>query len=62
MINPQPSISKEFLYQKIFGDGEFIAAGYIVLPVGGKKPSKGSKDNAYVNIFLDLENVMLICC
>lgn len=51
LIKPQPSASKEFQYQKIFGDGDFIAAGYIILPVGGKKPSKGSKDNAYVSLF-----------
>ena len=69
LIKPQPSASKEFQYQKIFGDGDFIAAGYIILPVGGKKPSKGSKDNAYVGLFFPLhkeqsDNCLsgILCC
>ncbi|KAH8117000.1 Mif2/CENP-C like-domain-containing protein [Phellopilus nigrolimitatus] len=48
MMAPRPAANDDFLYQKIFGDGEFIAAGQLILPVGGKKPSKGTKDNTYV--------------
>lgn len=36
-------------FQKIFGDGDFIAAGHLIIPVGSEKPSKGTKDNTYVS-------------
>ncbi|KAI5116067.1 hypothetical protein M0805_005580 [Coniferiporia weirii] len=48
MVIPRTAANNDFAYQKIFGDGEFIAAGQLILPVGGKKPSKGTKDNTYV--------------
>ncbi|THH12011.1 hypothetical protein EW145_g281 [Phellinidium pouzarii] len=48
MVIPRSATNNDFSYQKIFGDGEFIAAGQLILPVGGKKPSKGTKDNTYV--------------
>ncbi|EIN07013.1 hypothetical protein PUNSTDRAFT_135711 [Punctularia strigosozonata HHB-11173 SS5] len=48
MVQPRASENATFLYQKIFGDGEFIAAGELILPVGGEKPSKNSKDNTYI--------------
>lgn len=39
-----------FKFQKIFGDGDFIAAGQLIIPVGSEKPSKGTKDNTYVSM------------
>ncbi|KAL5532775.1 MIF2 [Sanghuangporus sanghuang] len=48
MLTPRAAADDAFLYQKVFGDGEFIAAGQLILPVGGKKPSKGTKDNTYI--------------
>jgi centromere protein C len=36
------------MYQKVFGEDQFIAAGVVFIPVGGKKPGKHSKDNSYV--------------
>lgn len=48
MVTPKPAANNEFMFQKIFGDGDFIAAGQLIIPVGGKKPSKGTKDNTYV--------------
>ncbi len=52
----QAAADNNFLFQKIFGDGEFIAAGQLIIPVGGKKPNKGTKDNTYVrtDLFLPL--------
>ena len=44
MVTPKPAANNEFAFQKIFGDGEFIAAGQLLIPVGGKKPSKGTKE------------------
>ena len=52
MVIPRPAANNNFAFQKIFGDGEFIAAGQLIIPVGGKKPSKGTKDNTYVGILL----------
>ncbi|ODO05031.1 hypothetical protein I350_05643 [Cryptococcus amylolentus CBS 6273] len=37
-----------FKYQKVFGEGGFMAAGVVYVPVGEKKNTKPSKDNAYV--------------
>lgn len=48
MVTPKPAANNDFAFQKIFGDGEFIAAGQLIIPVNGKKPSKGTKDNTYV--------------
>ncbi|EJD02264.1 uncharacterized protein FOMMEDRAFT_86864 [Fomitiporia mediterranea MF3/22] len=48
MITPEPAMNNEFLYQKIFGDGDFIAAGELIVPVNGRKPSKASRDNTYI--------------
>lgn len=38
-----------FRYQKVFGEDVFLAAGVVEIPVGGEKPGKFSKDNAYVS-------------
>ncbi|EJD53167.1 hypothetical protein AURDEDRAFT_148985 [Auricularia subglabra TFB-10046 SS5] len=48
MVNPKPAEKNDFLFQKIFGDGDFIAAGQLVIPPGKKKPVKPSRDNSYV--------------
>ncbi|KAF5373880.1 hypothetical protein D9758_000637 [Tetrapyrgos nigripes] len=47
-VHPQPAANNEWLFQKIFGDDQFIAAGQLVIPVEGKKPSKSTKDNTYI--------------
>lgn len=39
----------EFLYQKVFGEDQFIAGGFVYLPVKTQKPGKPSRDNAYVS-------------
>ena len=59
MLTPKPAANNDFLYQKVFGDGEFIAAGQLILPVGGKKPSKGTKDNTYVSGFSTAEGKLV---
>ncbi|KAG6848207.1 hypothetical protein H0H93_002319 [Arthromyces matolae] len=35
-------------FMKAFGDADFIAAGVLEIPPGGKKPTKQTKDNTYV--------------
>lgn len=54
MIEPKQSTNSDFAFQKVFSDGEFVASGQVVLPVGGKKPSKSSKDNTYVSILFSI--------
>jgi len=38
----------DYSYQKIFSEGERVAAGYIHLDPGAEKPNKSSKDNSYL--------------
>ncbi len=49
MFEPQLAANNEWSYQKIFGDGDFIASGQLTIPVAGRKPSKSSKDNTYAS-------------
>jgi centromere protein C len=49
MVRTKPAENDEFQFQKIFGDAGFIAAGQLLIPPGGKKPSKNTKDNSYVS-------------
>jgi len=48
MVQPKPAENNDRFFQKVFGDGEFIAAGQLVIPPKGRKPSKGTKDNTYM--------------
>lgn len=50
IIDPKPAANSEWFFQKVFGDGEFIAAGQLRIPPKGRKPSKGTKDNTYVSL------------
>ncbi|KAJ6499184.1 Mif2/CENP-C like-domain-containing protein [Mycena sanguinolenta] len=56
MFSPAAAANNEWFFQKIFGDGDFIAAGQIVIPPKGRKPSKPSKDNTF--IFLVIEGAV----
>ncbi|KAH9952029.1 Mif2/CENP-C like-domain-containing protein [Amylocystis lapponica] len=48
MLTPKPAANHEFYFQKIFGDGDFIAAGQLIIPPNKQKPTKGTKDNTFV--------------
>jgi hypothetical protein len=48
MVTPRASANNDWFFQKVFGDGDFIAAGQLMIPPKGLKPSKGTKDNTYV--------------
>lgn len=50
-VNPKTVVGPdfEFQYEKIFGEEKFIASGIVEIPVGGSKPAKPSRDNAYVS-------------
>ncbi|KAJ7480183.1 Mif2/CENP-C like-domain-containing protein [Mycena galericulata] len=48
MFKPTPVGGGQWLFQKVFGDGDFMAAGQLVIPAQGRKPAKGTKDNTYI--------------
>jgi centromere protein C len=50
LLSPKQVPNSSFLYQKVFGEDQFIAAGMVVIPVGASKPAKHSKDNSYVGV------------
>ncbi|WFD21176.1 mitotic fidelity of chromosome transmission- protein [Malassezia caprae] len=52
-IRPRPAFNQKFSYEKIFGVGDFMAAGVLVIPQGGEKPTKPSKDNNYTFVVLE---------
>ena len=47
-----------FFFQKIFGDAEYMAAGQLLIPVNGRKPTKTTKDNTYVRYHLFLSPLL----
>ncbi|KAI0797485.1 Mif2/CENP-C like-domain-containing protein [Abortiporus biennis] len=48
MLHLKAATNGDFLFQKVFGDNDFIAAGQLVIPPGSQKPTKGTKDNTFV--------------
>ena len=52
MSRETPAKKADYSYQKIFSDGDNIAAGHIQLEPGAEKPNKSSKDNSYVGCIL----------
>ncbi|KAI8989830.1 Mif2/CENP-C like-domain-containing protein [Trametes punicea] len=48
MVAPKAAAQGAFYFQKIFGDGDFLAAGQLIIPPHSTKPTKGTKDNTFV--------------
>ncbi|KAJ7102397.1 Mif2/CENP-C like-domain-containing protein [Mycena belliarum] len=48
MFKPTAAAGGAWFFEKIFGDGDFMAAGQLVIPPQGQKPPKGTKDNTYI--------------
>ena len=48
MVAPKPAAQGSFLFQKIFGEGDYLASGQLVIPPNSTKPSKSTKDNTFV--------------
>jgi hypothetical protein len=49
-VNHRPAANNDFFFTKVFGDGEYIAAGQLRIPPKMNKPSKMTKDNTYVRL------------
>lgn len=52
MSREVPAKKADYSYQKIFSEGDNVAAGHIQLEPGAEKPNKSSKDNSYVRFTL----------
>lgn len=50
MVQPKAAGQGAFYFQKIFGDGDFLAAGQLIIPPHSTKPTKGTKDNTFVRL------------
>ncbi|KAJ7154180.1 Mif2/CENP-C like-domain-containing protein [Mycena filopes] len=61
MFIPSAAANNEWFFQKIFGDGDFIAAGQIVIPPKGRKPSKPSKDNTFIFFVIEGAVNLKVC-
>ncbi|KAF9473012.1 hypothetical protein BDN70DRAFT_867845 [Pholiota conissans] len=48
MATPKLAADRNWTFERIFGDDEFVAAGKLVIPPRSRKPSKAAKDNTYV--------------
>ncbi|THH20901.1 hypothetical protein EW146_g546 [Bondarzewia mesenterica] len=48
LVDYKSAINNEFFFQKTFSDGQYMAAGQLMIPPKGHKPSKLTKDNTYV--------------
>ncbi|KAG7448335.1 uncharacterized protein BT62DRAFT_930421 [Guyanagaster necrorhizus] len=48
MVNVQQAGNSNWFFEKIFGDGNFMAAGQMLIPPRSRKDSKRSKDNTYI--------------
>ncbi|KAF8275119.1 Mif2/CENP-C like-domain-containing protein [Lactarius quietus] len=48
LVGHRPAANNDFFFTKVFGDGEYIAAGQLKIPPHKHKPSKMTKDNTYV--------------
>lgn len=54
MVAPKPAANNDFFFQKVFWDGDFVAAGQLIIPPKKSKPTKGTKDNTFVRIITGL--------
>lgn len=40
--------NSDWLFEKVFGDSDFVAAGQLLIPPECRKPTKATKDNTYI--------------
>ena len=51
MVSPKAAAQGAFYFQKIFGDGDYLASGILMIPPNSTKPTKSTKDNTFVRIY-----------
>ena len=50
MMKPTMAPNNEWYYQRLFGDGQFMAAGELIIPPMKRKQTKKTKDNTFVSL------------
>ncbi|EKM55234.1 uncharacterized protein PHACADRAFT_255701 [Phanerochaete carnosa HHB-10118-sp] len=48
MVSLRDAANANFKFQKMFSDGSFLAAGQLLIPPNGSKPTKSTKDNSFI--------------
>jgi centromere protein C len=61
LVGHRPAANNDFFFTKVFGDGEYIAAGQLKIPPHKHKPSKMTKDNTYVGTRLSPTSRLASC-
>lgn len=51
MLNPRIVGAGDYRFQKLFSEGEYIAAGVLVIPKGAQKPNKKTDQSTMVSPF-----------
>ena len=51
MVQPKLATETTWLFDRIFADDEFIAAGQLIIPPGGCRPNKSARDATYASFF-----------
>ena len=51
MVQPKLSAETSWLFDKVFGDDDFILAGQIIIPPNESKPRKPTKESTYASYF-----------
>ncbi|TBU35568.1 Mif2/CENP-C like-domain-containing protein [Dichomitus squalens] len=59
MITPKAAAQGAFYFQKIFGDGDYLASGVLYIPPNSTKPTKSTKDNTFV--FFVIQGAVKFC-
>ncbi|GJE87017.1 CENP-C like-domain-containing protein [Phanerochaete sordida] len=48
MVSLRDAANANFKFQKMFSDGSFLAAGQLLIPPEGSKPTKSTRDNSFI--------------
>jgi len=52
--------NSDWLFEKVFGDSDFVAAGQLLIPPECRKPTKATKDNTYVKPIVSILGTFLL--
>lgn len=52
--------NSDWLFEKVFGDSDFVAAGQLLIPPECRKPTKATKDNTYVKSIVSIAGTFLL--
>ncbi|KAJ7706854.1 Mif2/CENP-C like-domain-containing protein [Mycena rosella] len=61
MFQPTAAANNEWFFQKVFNDPDFVAAGQLLIPPKGRKPSKQTKDNTFIFFVIEGAVNLKVC-